>query len=147
MLAGALSAGGVVLFMSVLEGRRRRAAGRSTRGRAAFGVGARRYITHAGRRRRVGRVCLRRLTGRRGAGLVHAGVVQAIEQRAHHHCDGDREHRDLGAAGGTLGQLGIGLQLVVETVEAGLMADFFIAQAGAVGIVRIGLVCHDGFLR
>ena len=44
-------------------------------------LAAGRHVTHARRRGGVGRLRLRGLAGRRGAGLVHAGVVQAIEQR------------------------------------------------------------------
>ena len=146
LLAGALSAGGVAdLFMSVLAGGV--GAGRSVAAPVVVPgsvLAAGRHVTHARRRRRVGRACVCAVWfGGEVPAWFTRGVVQAIEQRAQHHRDGDREHRDLGAAGGTLGELGIGLQLIVETVEAGLMADFFFAQAGAVGIVRIGLVCHE----
>ena len=58
-----------------------------------------------------------------------AAVVEPIEHRAQHHGDAEREHRDLGAAGRTLGEFGIGLDLVVEALT-GLTADFVIGQVG-----------------
>jgi hypothetical protein len=83
--------------------RRRRTVGhRRARGRAGLGVGGRRYVTHARRPCRVGRLgLLRGLAGRRGARLVHGVIIQAIEYDTQHNCDGYSVHCDLGAAGGT----------------------------------------------
>src|SRR5436190_9988138 len=117
---------------------RRRCAGR----RARLAVGLRRHVTHAWRGRRVGRLGLRSTRARLGTGLLHAGVVEAIEQRAHHHGDRDRKHRDLGAAGRTFFKFRIGLKFVVQAVETRLTADFLVRHGRAVGIGR--LVGHDG---
>src|SRR5712691_347158 len=98
-------------------------------------VSAGRYVTHARRRRRVRgvrRLGLGRLAVRRSAGLIYAAVVQTVEQGPHHHRDGDREHRELGAACGPLTEFGIDLQIIVETVETRLTANFVVAHPRAV---------------
>src|SRR5438034_11462722 len=134
LLAAARRIGGAVDLLA-RRGRRRwslRTRRRCTGRHALTGIGA----------RRCGRRCLRGvLGGRRRAGLIDRGVVQAIENRTQHERDGDGEHRDLGPAGGTLGELGIRLQLIVE---ASLATEVIVAEVGAIGIVRKAFVRHGG---
>ena len=76
-------------------------------------------------------------------------MVQAVENRAEYHGDRDRKSRDFSAAGGSFGEFGIGLQLIVE---AGCPARRAIGEigkigivsgVGTIGIVRIAFDCHD----
>src|ERR1700746_1758946 len=94
---------------------------------------------------------------------MHRRAVQAVEDRAQKHGDGDRRDRDLGAVGGALGEFGVGLQFSVETGRAkqavirklrSRRVDRTIGIVGAIGIVvaiglaRVGRIayCHDMFL-
>ena len=82
--------------------------------------------------------------------MLHRRVVQRVEQRPQHHCDAEREKRDFAAAGRALGEFGIHLDVALE---ARLITKIVVAEIGtrrisdAIGIVRMGLLGHGGFLR
>jgi hypothetical protein len=80
---------------------------------------------------------------RRRAGLVDRRIIQAVENRAEHHGNGDREHRYPAAAGGTLGELGIGLQFIVGAGGIAIHAIGIVGGIGTRGIVRIVFIGHD----
>lgn len=78
-------------------------------------------------------------------------VVQAVEHRTKYHGDGDSQHGNPAATGGSLSEFRVGLQLIVE---AGLATDVVVGERRTVrivrdtiGIVRMGLVGHELFLR
>src|SRR6266436_8418557 len=116
---------------------------------ARSAVGLRRHVAHARKRLRCSRLRLRRLGGRRGRGLVDARIVQAVENRAQHQGDADREPRDLAAPRPAFRKLGIDLQLVIEALRT---LSIFTAETGpiewsielwAIRISWNAFICHE----
>src|SRR5260221_14560693 len=112
---------------------------------ARAAVGLRRHVAHARRRLRCSRLRLCRLGGWRGRALVDAQIVQAVENRAQHQGDADREQRDLAAPRPAFRKLRVDLQLVIEALRT---IAVFIAETGPIELwaIRISwnaFICHE----